>query len=131
MGVPAQTARPDCAPFLCPPTGPSLPFGEPLLLVLDALRVVIMLGGIYMIAMSAMAITLVRQPRQRGVYAAVIIATLSIMGTELDHLGDYIHYRFLINMAFVGVGCWALHRIQRSVRDWNWADPPTGRRRRA
>lgn len=110
-----------------PPTGPNNPWGTPWLAVVDTVRVLMAMGGLYILWQSFAATVHVRNPRQRAIYIAFGLVQLGIGGTELDHLGDGVHYRFLLFAVVIGIGCYGLSGITGRVEDWGGPRP---RRRR-
>lgn len=113
----------DCLPLLCPPGGPGTPFGSPVLAVLDTVRVVLWLLCVFIIGKALVAVFALRTLRQRAIYLAMSAGAFAALGTEVDHLGDYAHYRLALLFVFGVAGAWGLFRIERRVRDWSDADP--------
>jgi hypothetical protein len=104
--------------FLCPPSGPDDPFGSPLLTVLDVVRVFVMVGALYTVAQSGIAIGKVDSWRQRVSYGGAILLEIYVGVTELEHIGDYAHYRLVVAVLAIGGLCWSLTGAAHRVGDW-------------
>jgi hypothetical protein len=121
----AQTYAEGCTSWLlCAPTGPGVPFGTPLVGVLDVVRVVVILGAFYAIGQCAAATVYIRNRRQRCIYGAVIALMLTIIGNEVDHFGDYAHYRLGLSLIAVVLACYGTYGIPQRIGDWDGPAPP-------
>lgn len=118
----------ECLPLLCPPTGPDTPFGSPLLIALDAVRVIVWGLCLFIIGRALTTVYLIRNTRQRAIYIALACGAFAIIGTEIDHLGDYAHYRLALHAGAALAGAYGLRGIQWRVRDWD--DHDSGGHRR-
>lgn len=100
--------------WLCNPVEPGTPFGTPWLIVFDSFRlVVVLIGGatILLAVLSAVRLRLERGQRDR--MAALGLACLAAMNTEINRLGDYPSIRLAITTAcvlFALRGMWSFHR---------------------
>ena len=100
--------------LLCAPVGPGDPFGSFWLAVADTLRLACCLGALVVVALATLVARRDRpDPATQAVLAAVCLFCLSVIGTELDRLGDFAHYRLLVNAAAVGLALAALWRRRR------------------
>lgn len=97
---------------ICAPDGPSTPFAYPVLWV-DILRLIIMVLGVTIIVLTprlmlrAVALGQVLRLGGAGCFALISI------GTEVDHLGDYPHYRLfvmLLGVCLMSAGIWRMRR---------------------
>lgn len=111
----------DMCPWLCGgPDYPSTPFAWPVFAIIDTLRVFITLGALAILALSFWAIrkAIIRGQRCRFLYTA---GTAAIMiGTEIAHLGDWPHWRFLVSLVIVPIGLYGIHQHlfhERPARD--------------
>jgi hypothetical protein len=107
-----------------PPEGPNLPFGNSALIILDTIRLlVISLGGTFLLFVPAAIIRTHRSGGQSLRIGATALFILGAIGTEYDHIGDYAHWRLVVNIfATVGAtyGMWSL---------FNWELPAKVQRR--
>src|ERR1044072_224780 len=83
--------------WLDAPDGPSTPFGSPVLIVLDVIRVLTMLISGYALVRCFRALFHYEEPHQRARFLALGLILLNVCGTEFEHLGDYAHYRLGFN----------------------------------
>ena len=101
----------DRCPWLCAtPDGPDTPFEWPVYLVVDLLRLLITAGALVLIAVSVWAIRRSTTAGQKIRFLAVIALLVSIIGTELGHLGDAPHWRFLVNLTGIVLMAWGYYQ---------------------
>lgn len=94
--------------LVCAPDGPSDPFGTPLLVVLDLIRVVVYIASFVIVVMVPKLIREVEHGYQRTGLAAFALVAFVAATTEIDHLGDYGHIRLFMNVAAV---LFAVHAV--------------------
>lgn len=103
-------------PFLEAPDGPNDPFGSPLVSVFDSVRVLFvfipglvnMLGIPHLIAYRSI-------PRgQKRWFVALTLLSATACATELDHFGDYGHYRLFVNALALSLTALTTVRVLRS-----------------
>ena len=100
----------DTCPWLChAPTGPGTPFDWPVFFVIDTLRLLMLLGGVALIAISLWSIRRSTTPGQKTRFAGAIGLYIYVIGTELDHLGDVPHWRFLVGLASIPLLLWGYY----------------------
>lgn len=114
--------------WFSPPGGPGTPWGSPWIALLDSVRVLMVVGGLYVLWQCFAAVVHVRNRQQRAIYVAFGLTMLGIAGTEIDHLGDGAHYRFALFAIVIGVGCYGLFGITSRVGDWDGPQPRRHRR---
>jgi hypothetical protein len=87
------------------PDGPNTPFGEGVWMF-DVLRLVTLLClvGIFVVTPFCMARSVTLGQTARLLGAAIILG--GAFGTELDHFGDYAHYRLYVNFFGSVVSAW-------------------------
>lgn len=106
-----------CPGLLCSPGGPSTPFGNPALVVIDSVRVVVMLCAALIVGTSLWASCANRvEAAQRGRFYGMSALALSVGTTETVHLGDYASYRLVLNMMGVGLSLWGVVSFIREPR---------------
>lgn len=97
--------------FFSAPQGPGMPFGDSTLIVLDTIRVIILsLGGSVLLATPYAMIRTRLTAGQSIRFGALALFLLAAMGTEFDHIGDYAHWRLVVNIfAVIGAayGMWS------------------------
>ena len=97
------------------PNGPGTPFGAGVWMF-DILRLLTILCLLTVFATTpfAMAKSVTLGQRARLLGTAVILT--GIFGTELDHFGDYAHYRlyvFFFGSAMLAWGSWSMFRYEQ------------------
>jgi hypothetical protein len=98
-------------PWICAaPTGPDTPFDWPFFFIIDALRIFMTAGAVVMIGISAWAVRRAESHGQKARFLMAALLFLSVSDTELSHLGDSPHRRFMFNLVAVAVGLWAYHQ---------------------
>jgi hypothetical protein len=105
--VTVQPEALDRCPWLCSaPGGPNTPFAWPVLFVVDSLRVLITVGSVVLVIISVWAI---RRSVARGQvlrFLGVVPIYFYVLGTELDHLGDWPHWRFVTGLTGISLLLW-------------------------
>lgn len=113
--------------ILCIPTGPGTPFGSPLLVVADLARIVCCLAGLAVIGLATwLALRQQVAGWLKAGMGAICLFCLSVIGTEVDRLGDTPNYRLLVNLAAVAFALAALWYRRRPV-DVDNGDESSGR----
>jgi hypothetical protein len=95
-------------PVLCNPDGPHTPFGTPLLAVFDALRLLAILGGLWVIVQTPTAMRRCVTSPQRARFIALALWALAVITTEAEHLGDTAGIRLALNLAATGYALYGL-----------------------
>lgn len=110
-------AVPECLlPGFCPPPGPSTPFGSPLLVLLDTVRLAVLLIGLATLwRLTTVGPNQLARSRRIG-YAGAGLLVLGAIGTELNHLGDHAHYRLLLFVVGVGLIAWGVYTSEKPGR---------------
>jgi hypothetical protein len=111
--VPAhgQAEAIDVCPWLCSaPPGPSTPFNWPIFFFTDSLRLFMTIGAVALLVTSIWAIRHTNAPGQKLRFAAMALLCLTVAGTEINHLGDVPHWRFLVNLTGIALGLWGYHQ---------------------
>jgi hypothetical protein len=107
-------ARPealDVCPWLCGgPNYPSTPFVGPVFLVVDSLRVLIALGSLALVLISAWGIPRAGSSGQKCRFLGYIGFSLFVAGTEISRLGDWPHWRFLVGLVTVPVALYGSYQ---------------------
>lgn len=110
--------------IISPPGGPNDPFGSLGLVILDSIRVLIIGLGVSVLVVTPLAMIRTRLTAGQSIrIGALALFLLGAIGTEYDHIGDYAHWRLLVNIfASVGAtyGMWSL---------FNWESPAKIKRR--
>lgn len=98
-------------PWLCrAPQTPDTPFAWPFFTVLDTLRVYIAVAALAIVVMSAWAIRRSRISGQKGRFVCVALLCVGAFGTEIQQIGMWPHYRFVVYFAGVTIGLWSYYR---------------------
>jgi hypothetical protein len=101
----------DLCPWLCAaPTGPSTPFAWPALLVVDTFRLLIAAAAAVLVVVSVWAIRCSITQGQKCRFAFAALLALASLGTELDRIGDWPHWRFVVNLTGVALGLWGYYQ---------------------
>lgn len=108
-------------PVLCNPDGPHTPFGTPLLALFDALRVLAILAGVWVIVQIPTAMRRCETGPQRARFVALALWAMAVITTESEHLGDVAGVRLALNLLAVG---YALY----GMRGFRTETPGVGRR---
>jgi hypothetical protein len=103
---------------LCAPDGPNTPFAFPTLFLTDILRICIMLLGVAIIVLTPRLVLSSPSKGQKARLLGQGIFALIVIGTEVDHIGDYMHYRLVLTLIGVSVMWWGLMQLKREC-------PPT------
>jgi hypothetical protein len=91
---------------LCAPQGPDTPFAWPAYFVVDSLRVSMSIAALVLIASTVWA---VRRSEARGQalrFLGCVSLYLYVVQTELSHLGDQPHSRFVVGLAGIALMAW-------------------------
>lgn len=103
-------------PWLCSPSGPTEPFGSPVLIAVDIVRVLVVLCALGVVVTSIVGSR--RAPvlsPQAARFLGLSAFALSAASTELVHLGDYASYRLPLNMIGCGLCLWGnLHFLSET-----------------
>ena len=114
-------------PWLCSgPDYPSTPFAWPVFAVVDTLRVLIVLGTAVLFAAAVLAIHKSVTAGQRCRFLYTVGTALIMVGTEVEHLGDWPHWRFLISLTIVPIGLYGIY--QHLCHEIPARDAPAGPR---
>lgn len=106
-----------CPGLLCSPHGPDTPFGNPALVVIDSVRIVVILCAAAIVGTSLWASAANRvEAAQRGRFYGMCALALSVGTTETVHLGDYASYRLVLNIVGVGLSLWGVVSFLRESR---------------
>lgn len=97
--------------WLDAPSGPDLPFGSPLLIVLDAIRILTVLASGFILVRCFRYLFVFPEPHQRARFVALGLIALSVAGTEFEHVGDYAHYRLALNFLGSLIAIWGLKPV--------------------
>jgi hypothetical protein len=101
----------DRCPWLCSaPDGPNTAFDWPIFFVIDTLRILMTVGAFALIGVSTWAISRSRVNGQKCRFAAFAAACIYMFGTELSHLGDTPHWRFLVGLACTALALWGYYQ---------------------
>jgi hypothetical protein len=96
-----------------PPQGPSDPFGNGMLAVLDSVRVISIVCGVYVLIIGIVAIYYTHNWNQKLRFGSIVLYAVVAALTELEHLGDYANWRLIIStMASI----WAATAMTAYVR---------------
>lgn len=90
-----------CDPPWCAPEGPGNPWGTAELGVWDSVRVVLVLISAFVAIRSVIAAVWTDNRGQTWRYVALSMFAVITAGTELNHLGDWAHWR--LPLSAVGV----------------------------
>lgn len=104
------------APFLCAPGGPDHPFGTPYVAFLDSLRVLCWVGGLILICTLPWFMAKATTIGQRVRFLGTALYAITVVGTELVHLGDYANYRLFVNLTAVIVSLYGLWEFLKRDR---------------
>lgn len=101
----------DLCPWLCrAPQQPGTPFAWPVLTVIDVFRVYIAVAAAILIVLSVWSIHRSGASGQKSRFAYAAFMTVGALGTELEQIGMWPHYRFVIYLVGVTIGLWAYYR---------------------
>lgn len=99
---------------LCAPDGPSTPFSAATLW-LDLFRVVVMVLGVALIVLTPRLVFRAKALGQQcRLLGQAVFATITV-GTEVDHLGDYAHYRLVLSFVGVVLMLYGVYRMKFEV----------------
>lgn len=96
-----------------PSQGPSTPFGSTGFVVLDSLRVIVLVLGLFTILSTPRAMMKSHTLGQKARLGATALFIFTAIVTEFLHLGDSAHWRLLVNLVasvFAAWGTWAFLR---------------------
>jgi hypothetical protein len=97
----------DLCPWLCTaPQGPDTPFAWPAYLVVDSLRVLIVVAAVVLIAATVWTIHRSPARGQKLRFLGVVPLYLYVVQSELSHLGDQPHSRFITGLAGTAIMLW-------------------------
>jgi len=101
----------DVCPWLCGgPDYPSTPFTGPAFVVIDSLRVLIALGATTLLVAAAWAIPRSVTKGQQCRFLYVVGTAIIIVGTEIQHLGDWPNWRFLAALVTTTIGFYGVYQ---------------------
>jgi hypothetical protein len=101
----------DLCPWLCrAPQEPGTPFAWPIFTILDTFRVYIALGAFVLVAVSLWAMARSKTQGQRVRFAMAFCLCLGAGTTEIEQIGMWPHYRFVVYFAGVTLGLWGFWR---------------------
>lgn len=100
---------------LCAPNGPGTPFGTPGLVWIDSLRVLTMLVGMAVIVWTPRLVMQAPAFGQQCRLASQAMFCLIVIGTEVDHMGDYAHYRLYVSFVAVALMLYGLTRLNKET----------------
>lgn len=104
--------------FIEAPLGPSTPFGTPLLILVDTLRVFVMVAGLGLAAVTPYAAFTRSMSRGQLIrFLSLALYAGAAAGTELAHLGDYAHWRLVVNVAAAILGVLGMSSLFSSKPD--------------
>lgn len=103
---------------LSAPDGPDLPFGDPILAILDAIRVLLVFvpAAINVFAVPYVLATREMARGQISRFSGLALLSAAAFGTELDHFGDYANYRLALHAIGVSLLSWGVFRMILSTR---------------
>lgn len=93
----------DCDTLLCAPDGPSSPFGDPYLLIIDSVRLGTIILAAVVVCLSVVAMRRLDNPQGTRFLSLAVFALVACL-TEIDHFGDYASYRLLLNVVACALG---------------------------
>lgn len=100
----------DRCPWLCSaPDGPNTAFDWPVFFVIDLLRVLIDVGALVAALVSIWAIRRSHVTGQKLRFLGSALLCVYVIGTELDHLGDVPHWRFLVGLTAIPLLLWGYY----------------------
>jgi hypothetical protein len=86
---------------LCAPNGPNTPFAFPTIFWIDVARIIVMLLGMVLIVFTPRLVLQAGVVGQKCRLAGQGVFALIVIGTEVDHIGDFAHYR--LALSFIGI----------------------------
>lgn len=109
MRQPEAFGASDVCPFLCGgPDYPSTPFEWPVFAVADTLRILIAVAAVVLLVASTRAIPASLTKGQKCRFLYVVGTSLVMFGTEIQHLGDWPNWRFLVSLVTVVIGLYGI-----------------------
>jgi hypothetical protein len=100
---------------LCAPAGPGTPFGTTGLILIDSLRIITMLIGMVVIVWTPRLVLQAPSIGQQCRLASQAMFCLIVIGTEVDHMGDYAHYRLYVSFFAVVLMLYGLTRLNKET----------------
>jgi hypothetical protein len=100
---------------LCAPSGPGTPFGNAVLIAEDILRIITMLLGMANIVWTPRLVLQAPALGQQCRLASQALFCLVVIGTEIDHMGDYAHYRLFVSFGAIAVMLFGLSRLEKEI----------------
>jgi hypothetical protein len=101
--------------MLCAPSGPGTPFGSFVLILVDCLRILTMLIGMAVIVWTPRLVLESPALGQQCRLASQAMFALIVIGTEIDHMGDYAHYRLYVSFIAVALMLFGLTRLSKEI----------------
>jgi hypothetical protein len=96
------------------PDGPSTPFASGVL-AYDVLRVIVLFCVAAICALAPLAVKKTGTLGQKARFLASTIVFVGVFGTELEHFGDFVHWRLYFNFiasTLMAWGYWSLFRYE-------------------
>src|SRR5688572_11426366 len=96
------------------PDGPSTPFAGPVF-IYDVLRVIILVCILAIIALAPFAVMKTGTLGQKARFIGSTIVFIGVFGTELEHFGDFVHWRLYFNFlasTTMAWGYWSLFKYE-------------------
>ncbi len=106
-----------CGPPWCAPQGPGHPWGSPTLALYDSIRVLIILAALWTVGSSIRSAVWTDDRDQCLRFLALAAFAVVAGGTELEHIGDDIHWRFVATIVAVTCSAVGTREVFRPVRD--------------
>src|SRR5690349_15737151 len=95
----------DLCPWLCrAPQTPNTPFAWPVFFILDSFRVYIAAAALLLVVVSLWAIRKSGVAGQKGRFVFAALMCVGAFGTEVEQIGMWPHYRFVVYLTGVTVG---------------------------
>jgi hypothetical protein len=95
------------------PSGPDDPFGNPTIVVLDCLRILIVLCGVLTVLLTIPALPMTWSITQKYRIGCIALFSIYVSMTEIQRIGDYANWRLLL-----GAVCsiWAVSSMFAFIR---------------
>lgn len=121
----ATTAAGCTVPLLCNSGGPSTPFGSPLLIVLDLLRVVCIFAAVAALILAPSTTGSLETAQKLRVFALCAFL-LEAITTESEHMGDFAGVRLAFNLAGALCALYGMRHMRKEdpARMRSSDDPP-------
>lgn len=100
---------------ICAPDGPSTPFALPDIVWIDSLRLLVMVMGVVLIVVTPRLVLRAEALGQQMRLAGQGFFALIVIGTEVGHLGDDMHYRLVLSLLGISLLLWGAWRMRYEV----------------